>query len=174
MTVPPERSPDSPEATRAGSRPRPRNDLLVVILVLVLVAGTIFVTQATRKRRLSRPPAAPPEAVNDPAALGLPALEVALELQSVASRIQAAWKRDGAPPASLEGLPPDEDDPPPDPDSPSRRDPPLDAWGRPYRLERSVRDGGTVLTLTTYGSDGEAGGEGDEQDLVMEIAAPAE
>ncbi len=173
MTDPPEQNARSPEATRAEKEARLWQSLLVVLLVAILVIGTIAVTQRAWNRGASRT-AGTPAAVNDPAALGLPRVEVAVELQSVANRIQAAWKRDGAAPASLERLPPDEDDPPPDPDSPSRRDPPLDLWGRPYRLERTVAGGRTVLALTTWGSDGEPGGEGSEQDVVMEIAAPPE
>ena len=172
---PPERDARDPaEATRAENEPRPTSGLFVLIVVVILAVGTVLLTQEVRRRRMARsPPAGTPEpTVDSPAALGLPSMEVAVELQSVANRIRAAWKRDDAPPASLDGLPADEEDPPGSPDSPSLRDPPLDFWGRPYRLERSETDGRPMLTLITHGSDGVPGGVGDEQDLLMEIGAP--
>ncbi len=170
---PEQRARDPAEATRAANKPPPTKGLFVLIVVVILAVGTVLLTQEVRKRRVARSPAgAPAPTVAGPEALGLPAMEVAIELQSVANRILAAWKRDGVPPTSLDGLPPDEDDPPESPDSPSRRDPPLDLWERPYRLERSATDGRAMLTLTTYGSDGVPGGVGGEQDLLMEIGAP--
>ncbi len=147
----------------------------MLIVVVILAVGTVLLTQEVRKRRVARSPAgAPAPTVDGPEALGLPAMEVAIELQSVANRILAAWKLDGVPPTSLDGLPPDEDDPPESPDSPSRTDPPLDLWGRPYRLERSETDGRAMLTLTTYGSDGVPGGLGGDQDVMMEIGGAGE
>ncbi len=173
MTEPPERDArDSAAATRAENEPRSTSGLFVLIVVVILAVGTLLLTREVQRRMVGAPAGTLEPAVDSPTALGLPSMEVAVELQSVANRIRAAWRRDGAPPTSLDGLPADEEDPPESPDSPSRRDPPLDFWERPYQLERSETDGRAMLTLITHGSDGVPGGVGDEQDLLTEIGAP--
>ena len=148
--------------------------LLLVVVVTLLVAATLFVTQAVRKRSAQRSPTAPRE---DDQSLpgGLVSMEAAAELQIVAHRIRAAWRRDGEPPTSTDGLPPDEDTDPANRPSPASLDPPLDLWGRRYILRRSeTEDSNVLLSVVSLGSDGLPGGAGIAQDLSMDIAAPRE
>lgn len=174
MSDPPERDRRSPEVTRAEDEPRSVRSVLVIVALVVILAGTIFVTLEVRRRRMGGRPEAGTSSrrIDDPASLGLPSMAVAAEIQSVAHRIASAWERDGKPPDGLDALPPDDDDPPANPDSPAKLDPPLDYWRHPYVLRRSEGENGVVLTLLSYGSDGAPGGTGDAQDLEMEIRAP--
>ncbi len=139
-----------------------------LLFVLLVVVATVFVTREVRRRKGPRVP----EGGSPPEAGELPRIEAMTELQSVANRIRAAWRRSGAPPVSMRGLPPDEDDPPAGGNSPAGLDPPLDLWGHPYLLERSESEGRVVLSLVSLGSDGARRGTGNAQDLWMEIEAP--
>ena len=167
--TPGDREDQDPAATLAENEIKPAYSLAVAIAVLFLVVGTVFLTCEVRKRQAGREAARAP---STPEALGLPSMEIAVEIQTVANRILAAWRRDGSPPADLHGLPPDDQDPPSRQDSPARRDPPIDLWGRAYLLSRSENEDGPMLTVFTQGSDGAPGGVNDEQDVFVEIVAP--
>ncbi len=79
---PPERDARDPAAaTRAENEPRPTSGLFVLIVVVILAVGTVLLTQEVRQRRMAKSPAGTPEEAGDnPAPLGLPSMEVAIEI----------------------------------------------------------------------------------------------
>jgi len=47
------------------------------------------------------------------------------------------------------------------------RDVPLDPWGNPYVYQRAT-EGAQGYTLSSYGKDGQPGGEGDGEDIIFQ------
>ncbi len=155
-------SPSSPPARESA-----RSSGLLATVVVVLALAAIAATLVTRSR-LRRDAE---ESRGSPASGFVPlSIEAAAELQSVATRIEIAWRTTGAPPRGLRGLPADDESGLAT--ARSAADPPVDRWGKEYVWVRDESEGRDGWRLTSLGADGEPGGVGSDQDLSLWVFPP--